>query len=51
MIFTGTIQSCTPTRDGRFLVMAKNGKNIVAGYCDKPRPEGQTAKIEDGKVL
>jgi len=33
------------------MVVVKNGKKFESGYSTVPRPEGQTATVENGLVL
>lgn len=47
----GTVESCSPTRDGRWLIVIKVGKNRVSGYSDTPSIVGGTAAIDGGVVL
>jgi|GEM_PF-5492275 len=48
---SGTVESCSPTRDGRYLVVIKIGKNRVSGYSDYPSVVGGTASIDGGVVV
>jgi len=48
---TGLVESCSPTSDGRFLIVVKIGKNRFHGYSVNPSVVGGTATVENGVVV
>lgn len=50
---TGTVQSCTPQRDGRWLVLVKvkGFRTPVPVRSDTPVREGRSVEIEGGEVV
>lgn len=48
---TGLVESSTPTKDGRWLVVLKIKGKRISGYSDRSAVVGGTASIQDGRVL
>lgn len=45
------VTSCTPRRDGQYMVAYKDARGTGYAVSEHPVPEGKDVRIRDGRVI
>lgn len=51
MIQRVNVESCTPRRDGQYLITYRLGSSVYFAVSPKPAEPGTDVRVRDGKVI